>query len=124
MRSGKEITILSASLLLVVLASRSVATAPTTLPNPILAFRGQEFYEANGKLWTRYHYAVENANEYPDELFAGAPNLPACGANKRAARTWVDVYTTSGKYHTLTALAVGFAAAALSFATSSSWSAQ
>jgi len=30
-------------------------------------------------------------------MFAAAPNLPPCGANKKSSRTWVDIYDQSGK---------------------------
>lgn len=67
------------------------------LPNPVLVLDGLEYYEAGGKEWTRYKYRVANLAEYPDELFAAAPELPPCGLNKQAARTWVDFFDESGK---------------------------
>ena len=70
---------------------------PTRLPPPVLVFLGAEEYESGGKQWTRYHYAVDNAASYPDELFAAAPELPPCGSNKQASRTWVDLYDQTGK---------------------------
>jgi hypothetical protein len=97
MQSGTKIAVLSAVLLVMVLAHTSISTAQSPLPKPVLVFVGQEPYEANGKLWTRYRYAVTNAAAYPNELFAAAPKLPPCGANTKASRTWVDVYDTSGK---------------------------
>ena len=72
----------------------SVAQA---IPNPILFFTGQEFYEASGKQYIRYRYDVLNKNEYPNELFAAAPDLPPCGQNTKASRTWVDFYDLRGK---------------------------
>lgn len=78
-------------------AMKRVSTATPPLPNPVLAFLGPEFYEANGKQWTRYRYAVYNSSDYPNELFAAAPELPPCGKNTSAARTWVDLYDQSGK---------------------------
>lgn len=75
-----------------------VAAAPTpALPNPVLAFLGQEQYEAGGKKMTRYHFEVANKDEFPAELFAAAPDLPPCGNNRRGSRTWVDFYDQSGK---------------------------
>jgi hypothetical protein len=67
------------------------------LPNPVLVFHGVEEYETDGKSWTRYRYAVENLSDYPNELFAAAPELPPCGQNTKASRTWVDLYDQSGK---------------------------
>ena len=74
-----------------------VPPPPPSLPNPVLVFTGTEEYEANGKQWTRYKYAVANSSDYPNELFAAAPELPPCGQNTKASRTWVDLYAVSGK---------------------------
>ena len=76
--------------------SVSIAARPP-LPNPVLVFIGQELYEANGKQWIRYQYVVDNFASYPKELFAAAPDLPPCGQNTKASRTWVDIYDQSGK---------------------------
>jgi len=97
MKSGTKIAVLSAGLLLMVLAHTGVSTAQSPLPKPVLVFLGQEFYEANGTLWTRYRYFVANAAAYPNELFAAAPKLPPCGTNTKASRTWVDVFDQTGK---------------------------
>jgi hypothetical protein len=97
MRSRKPVTFLSASLLLLMLSGLAICTAQASLPNPVLAFRGQEFFETNGKSWTRYQYEVTNAKDFPAELFAPAPELPPCGANTKASRTWVDFYDQRGK---------------------------
>jgi hypothetical protein len=97
MQSSTKVAAFSAVLLVAVLAGPGVSTAQTPPPNPVLVFLGQEFYEAGGKQWTRYRYMVENAEAYPDALFAAAPNLPPCGLNTKAARTWVDVYARGGK---------------------------
>lgn len=70
---------------------------PKPLPNPILVFTGLEEYEAGGKQWTRYRYAVDNLAEYPNEMFAAAPELPPCGKNTKSSRTWVDIYEQGGK---------------------------
>lgn len=66
-------------------------------PKPALVLTGLEYYAAGGKEWTRYRYAVTNRAEYPDELFAPAPDLAPCGNNTNASRTWVDFYDESGK---------------------------
>ena len=81
------------------LAIQGVATAPPPriLPNPVLYFLGQQFYQAGNKQWIRYSYDVLNKADYPPELFAAAPNLPPCGANTKASRTWVDFYDQRGK---------------------------
>jgi hypothetical protein len=97
MKSRNLIAFLSATLLFTLLSGQSISTAQASLPNPVLAFRGQESYETGGKSWTRYRYAIENFKDYPAELFAPAPSLPPCGANTRAARTWLDFYDQRGK---------------------------
>ena len=73
-----------------------VASAPP-LPNPVIYLTGTESVPQSGKTFIRYHYDVFNKAEYPAEMFAAAPNLPPCGANKKSSRTWVDVYNQSGK---------------------------
>jgi hypothetical protein len=73
------------------------AAATTALPNPLLAFLGQEPIVVGGKQMIRYHYEVSNNDAYPAELFAAAPALPPCGANTKASRTWVDIYAQNGK---------------------------
>src|SRR3954466_5876372 len=91
------------AVVLVALALACVAAdaAPKTnayvLPNPVLVLTGTELYEMGGKSFVRYKYLVFNSSEYPDSLFAAAPNLPPCGKNTKASRTWVDIYDQSGK---------------------------
>jgi hypothetical protein len=93
----KKLTVILASLVLMMLVTDRVSTAMPPLPNPVLLFTGQEEYEANGKQWTRYKYSVDNLANYPNELFASAPDLPPCGANTKSSRTWVDIYDQRGK---------------------------
>ena len=82
--------------LVLVFATHGSAAAPV-LPNPVLYFVGAEFAQINGKQITRYRYDVLNKDQYPDDMFAQSPDLPPCGANTKAARTWVDLYDQSGK---------------------------
>jgi hypothetical protein len=79
-----------------VLASR-VAAMPAELPNPVAVLLTPAFFDQDGKHWTRYNLSVFNYQEYPDALFAAAPNLPPCGANTKASRTWVEIMDQSGK---------------------------
>ena len=85
-----------ALLLTFVFTAHGSANAPP-IPNPVLYFVGQETYEAGGKQFMRYNFDVMNKEAYPDEMFAAAPDLPACGDNTKSARTWVDIYDQSGK---------------------------
>jgi hypothetical protein len=79
------------------LRESGAATASLALPNPVLVFMGAEEAESGGKKLMRYSYAVDNRAEYPKEMFAAAPDLPPCGQNTKAARTWVDIYDQGGK---------------------------
>ena len=89
-------TLLTVVSFILVLTTQGVASAPV-LPNPILYFLGPEYVEISGKQMIRYRYDVENKNAYPDEHFAQSPDLPPCGQNTKAARTWVDLYDSTGK---------------------------
>jgi hypothetical protein len=84
------------SLILVLFATHSVASAPV-LPNPVLYLTGTEAYTAGGKQFIRYKYDVLNKGDYPDAMFAAAPALPPCGTNTKSSRTWVDIFDQRGK---------------------------
>ncbi|MEM7127434.1 MAG: CARDB domain-containing protein [Chloroflexota bacterium] len=64
----------------------------TTYPTPELQFRAHELYSTEAGTFVRYRMTVDNRAAYPDELFASAPDLPACGLNTNASRTWVDIF--------------------------------
>lgn len=62
------------------------------LPPPELTYLG--FQEGSGApgintLWVR----MTNFGAYAFELFAEAPDLPPCGLNHRAGRTWILMYS-------------------------------
>ncbi len=106
MKIAKRASLVLITLLLVLLTPgfssvmnprKSVFQASARLPNPVLYFLGQEFYETGGKQFIRYTYDVANKDVYPDDLFAASPDLPPCGQNNKAARTWVDIYDQNGK---------------------------
>ena len=84
------------ALILVVSITERSASAPA-LPNPILYMTSAEPHQSGGKQFIRYRYDVFNKDAYPADFFAASPNLPPCGKNTKAARTWVDVYDQSGK---------------------------
>jgi len=73
-------------------AGEAATSIAQVLPNPVVAFTGKENYQANGQNWTRYKLAVKNYTAYPNAMFAPAPFLPPCGANKNSSRTWVNIY--------------------------------
>jgi len=96
MKALTKRTLIGVAVLILVLAVQGSANAPV-LPNPVLYFLGQEYLTIGGKQVTRYNFDVLNKSDYPDDLFAASPNLPACGTNTKAARTWVDLYDQRGK---------------------------
>jgi hypothetical protein len=83
--------------LLATFVVQTTTAQPAAIPNPVLTFIGQEQVETGGKKLVRYHFDIFNKDEYPAELFAAAPDLPPCGQNTKASRTWVDIYDQSGK---------------------------
>lgn len=93
----KNVIRLFVCLLLFVLTTANASAPMPPLPNPVLAFLGQESYEANGKQWVRYRYTVDNLDAYPNQMFAAAPALPPCGKNTKASRTWLDFFDQRGK---------------------------
>lgn len=95
---GRNAATLLVGIVVILLAFEHGSTArQPPLPNPVLLFTGQEPYETGGKQWIRYKYTVVNRTDYPNDMFAAAPDLPPCGTNTKSARTWVDVYNSSGK---------------------------
>lgn len=97
MRLTKTITMIFASLMLTMLASARTSQPTPVLPNPVLYLTSTEFYSTGGKDFIRYNYDVLNKDAYPDAMFAPAPALPPCGANKNSSRTWVDFFDSRGK---------------------------
>jgi hypothetical protein len=95
-RFSRKICVLTIVTFTLVLAMQTGAAAPV-LPNPILIFLGPEYVEISGKQMIRYRFDVFNKSEYPQDLFASAPELPPCGSNTKASRTWVDIYEQNGK---------------------------
>lgn len=94
--SLKKLLLLFPVLVVVMLATQSVVSAPP-LPNPVIYLMGTESFTTGGKNFIRYNYDVLNKDAYPAEMFAAAPALPPCGANTKASRTWVDIYDQRGK---------------------------
>ena len=90
---GSRLTV--AMCTLAVAAAATAAPLRSTAPAPRLRFVGTELYSANAKDWVRYKYDVTNKSRYSDALFAASPDLPPCGLNSNAARTWVDFYDSA-----------------------------
>ena len=90
-------------LLAALLFSQSAATAPGAgalpkigSPAPQLVFTGSYDVEVGGQSFTRYELAVANAESYSEVLFAPSAELPPCGNNRQAARTWIDIFDGAG----------------------------
>jgi ASPIC and UnbV/FG-GAP-like repeat/FlgD Ig-like domain len=66
------------------------------LPDPQLAFEGVENYENGGVDITRYLFDVVNWAEFRNDLFVLSPDLPPCGNNPNASRSWVYIYDGNG----------------------------
>lgn len=66
-------------------------------PEPRLTFTRTQDIVSNDTDWTVYFLDVENKADYSAELFAAAPDLPPCGRNQNASRSWVNIYGQSGK---------------------------
>jgi hypothetical protein len=93
----RRTAVLPAALALACLAADAAPKVTSyVLPNPVLVLSGTEVYQTGGKSFVRYNYQVFNSSEYPDTLFAASPNLPPCGKNTKASRTWVDIYDQRG----------------------------
>jgi hypothetical protein len=94
----KRTASLLTSVVLVMLASKSLATAPPPpVPNPVLYLMGTEPFQTGGKEFVRYKFDVLNKGDYRAAMFAAAPALPPCGRNANASRTWVDFFDQRGK---------------------------
>ncbi|MCM3870808.1 MAG: hypothetical protein ND895_08970 [Pyrinomonadaceae bacterium] len=70
--------------------------AASSLPNPQLAFVGKDAYEVNGTKGTRFKLSVTNRASHPDFLWLPSANLPPCGENNNASRTWVEIFGSPG----------------------------
>jgi uncharacterized repeat protein (TIGR01451 family) len=62
------------------------------LPTPQIAQTGILEQTVAGKQFTTFFLTVSNWPAFPAELFEVAPDLPPCGANTNASRTWVDIF--------------------------------
>lgn len=67
------------------------------LPTPVVEITGWETFEAKGATYVRYRLRVSNWQAYGDDLFVAAPDLPPCGQNTNASRTWVDIFNSSNQ---------------------------
>lgn len=66
------------------------------VPDPVLEVTGRE--DTPSGEFTRYYLSVTNWDAIPDALFEPAPDLPPCGSNTNASRTWVSIYRQDDSY--------------------------
>jgi hypothetical protein len=69
-----------------------IVTGKPGLFVPELALLGAEDKTINGKPFTWVTFTIVNWNKFSPDLFKPAPNLPPCGKNSKAARTWLSIY--------------------------------
>jgi opacity protein-like surface antigen len=93
----KKLAISAICVVSLFLASHATASAPPPIPNPVLVFNGQSFYQVGSVHYVRYSYFVFNSEAFPDTMFAAAPTLPPCGKNTNSSRSWVDLFDQRGK---------------------------
>ena len=58
------------------------------LPAPEVEYLG---HRIDGD-FRRHYFAIRNSAAYAPALFASAPELPPCGTNENASRTWLEIY--------------------------------
>src|SRR5512145_391579 len=67
-----------------------------SIPDPQLQLVGREAYEVNGVRQVRFKLSVTNRASHPDFLWHPSSQLPSCGKNEKASRTWVEVFGSPG----------------------------
>ena len=82
-------------------AEANDATCYPDLPNPQLELveSGKEYKDYAGTTYVNYQFRVANWKQFPAELFAAAPDLPPCGQNPNASRTWTSTYDSESGAH-------------------------
>ncbi|WP_452223652.1 hypothetical protein [Lacinutrix chionoecetis] len=69
----------------------------SVIPNPILGFTKKETITVRQLKFLKIHLSVQNWDAYTDAFFKASPQLPPCGKNKNASRTWLEIYDDKGK---------------------------
>ena len=103
------------ALVILALASSVVAQVPCgpLMPNPKVFLISKQI---DGS-FTRYWFSVANRANFPNVLFVASPNLPPCGLNTNASRTWLHIFNGNGtRIYGYCALSANSQMAKLSFA--------
>lgn len=64
------------------------------LPDPVLVFKGKSIA---GDFKMRWDFSIENWQEFPAELFLYSPELPPCGRNSGAPRSFIRFVRSGGR---------------------------
>lgn len=66
------------------------------LPSPELIYNGNKEVHrgADGNVYIYYKLSIQNCISFPLELFTLSTDLPPCGLEPKASRTWVDIYNS------------------------------
>jgi hypothetical protein len=96
-RSRLAVVVIVTQICFALVVSAEAQESQPQLPKPILVYDRQEHYTTSGKSFIRYHFFLWNHDAYPDAIFAPSPDLPPCGTNKNASRTWIDLFDSRGK---------------------------
>lgn len=67
-----------------------------SLPKAELAFVRSFDEVFRGYEMRNYFFEIVNRDEFSDDLFVRTDELPPCGANPRASRTWMDFFDGDG----------------------------
>lgn len=89
-----DLTETGRQLLINVLRQMTMTCYPN-LPRPELVATGSQRLPGGNIM---YKFRIANWYEYPAQLFEPAPDLPPCGQNPEASRTWVDLVDGSGQH--------------------------
>lgn len=86
--------ILAGLALFIAVPSHGQAPAPE---KPEARLSGAEYFVNNSGTFVRWRFDVVNKADFDEALFTAAPDLPPCGTNTNAARTWVDLFREDGR---------------------------
>lgn len=76
--------------------SKQQATAPAGSRRIELVLVKAERGSSDSRAFTRYYLTITNREDFPEDLFEPAPDLPPCGLNKNSSRTWLEIYSNTG----------------------------
>ena len=96
-RPGRLPRALPVLLSLCVAGCEAAPVAPEPgLVEPILRFLEMAPLPGSDGEYLFYSLQVENWSDYSDELFMERPDLPPCGLNDSASRTWLEIFDGLG----------------------------